>query len=404
MNDSSQPQLPRGAALYLAVVQFFFITTWTVYVAYLPKLLAAAGLPAGYTIWILMLDQLIFMVMDFVMGMAADRVGRTLGRLGPLIIAATAISCVAFLLIPHAVFLGGAAPAASLALILIWAVTSSALRAPPWVLLSKYAARSSLPWMNALVLSGIAIAGALAPYIGVTLKNLDPKVPFALSSLTLFATTAGLVWVERRLARRPSMAAQSAPRLGQLIPGMSPFLLACLILAFGFQIHTALNSTPQYLRFATPDQLQYLLPVFSIGLNIAMFPGAALAKRFGTLPVIAVAAVVGAGGALVSMQAQSLDILIAGQALAGDAWGCVMMAVFSTATTFGRTGREGAALGLLFGVLALATFSRMGAVAAQLNKMPETAALVAYAPAALWLAGGVMFILLAASRRMREAA
>ena len=404
MTDSSQPQLPRGAALYLAVVQFFFVTSWTIYVIYLPKLLVAAGLPASYTIWILLLDQLVFIVMDVVMGIVADRAGRVLGRIGPLIIAVTAVSCIAFLLIPHAAFVGSAAPAASLMLILVWAATSSALRAPPWVLLSKYAAAPSLPWMNALALSGLAIGGVLAPYLGVALRNVDPKLPFAVSSLTLFAATAGLVWVERALARRPAMGRQSVPPLGELLPGMSLFLIACLALALGFQIHTALNSAPQYLRFAAPDQLEYLLPVFWIGFNVAMFPGAALARRFGTLPVIAAAAALGAGGAAVSVHAQNIDILIAAQLLAGGAWGCIMMAGFSAALAFGRTGREGIALGLLFGILAVATFSRMGAVAAQLNKMPEYAALLAWGPVVLWLVGAGAFIGLAVTRRVREAA
>lgn len=385
------------------MVQFFFVTTWTIYVIYLPKLLAAAGIPASYTIWILMLDQLVFMVMDVVMGVAADRAGRVLGRIGPLIIAVTAVSCIAFLLIPHAAFLGSAAPAVSLVLILAWAVTSSALRAPPWVLLSKYAAAPTLPWMNALALSGMAIGGALAPYLGVALRNLDPKLPFAVSSLALFAATAGLVWVERALSRRPSMARQPAPQLGELLPGMSLFLIACLLLALGFQIHTALNSAPQYLRFAVPDQLEHLVPIFWIGFNVAMFPGAALARHFGTLPVIAVAAVVGAGGAAVSTQAQGIDILIAGQVVAGGAWGCIMMAGFSAALAFGRTGREGTALGLLFGMLAVATFSRMGAVAAQVDKLPDYATPLAWGPVALWLAGALAFAGLAIARRAREA-
>jgi MFS transporter len=385
------------------VVQFFFITTWTIYVIYLPKLLAAAGLQANDAIWILMLDQLVFMVMDVVMGVAADRVGRVLGRIGPLIMVATAVSCMAFLLIPHAAFLGRAAPAASLALILIWAATSSVLRAPPWVLLSKYAAAPSIPWMNALLLSGTAIGGALAPYLGVAFRNLDPRLPFAVSSLTLFAATAGLVWVERALARRPIIARQPVPQVGELLRGMSLFMIACLLLALGFQIHTALNSTPQYLRFAVAEQLDYLLPIFWIGFNVAMFPGAALVRHFGALPVIAAAAVLGAGGAVVSMQAQGIDILIAGQVVAGGAWGCTMMAGFSAALAFGRTGREGAALGLFFGMLAVATFLRMGAVAVQLNKIPDYATLLAWGPVALWLVGAVVFMGLAVAHPVREA-
>src|SRR5207249_3328690 len=87
-------------------------------------------------------------------------------------------------------------------LILIWSATSSVLRAPPWVLLSKYAALPSVPWLAALSLIGLSVANAIAPYLGVVLRSVDPRVPFALSSVSLFAITAGLLWVERALARQ----------------------------------------------------------------------------------------------------------------------------------------------------------------------------------------------------------
>ena len=65
------------------------------------------------------------------------------------------------------------------------------------------------------------------------------------------------------------------------------FALACLLLALGFQVHFSLNSARQYLQFSKPGDLPYLMPVFWIGFNLAMFPGAALAKRYGALPVVA---------------------------------------------------------------------------------------------------------------------
>jgi hypothetical protein len=58
---------------------------------------------------------------------------------------------------------------------------------------------------------------------------------------------------------------------------------------------------------------------------------------------------------------------------------------------------------LLFGMLAVATLSRMGAVAAQLNKIPDYAVWLTWGPVALWLAGAVVFLGLAATRRLREA-
>lgn len=392
MSDSSQ-RVPHGIAVYLAVIQFLFVTCWTVYVIFLPRLLESVGIPAHYALWIVMFDQLVFVVMDVVMGAAADRAGRVLGRIGPLIIGATVVSCMAFLLLPHAGLLGAAAPATLLALILIWTATSSALRAPPWALLGKYAAAPSVPWMNALMLSGIAIGGALAPYLGVTLKNLDPRLPFAVSSLALFAVTAGLVRVERLLARQPAVAA-AVPVTPEVVlrAGTLIVLAGCLLLAQGFQIHFALNTAGQYLRLVPASHLEYLMPVFWIGFNVAMFPGAALAKRFGALPVVAACAFAGAGAALVAAHAPSLEVLIAAQLVYGGAWGCVLMAGFAAVLESGRGGREGLALGLLFAMFAVAAMIRMAMTIAGVNKQPDHAQLLAWMPALLWTSGGALLI------------
>jgi MFS family permease len=162
-----QERSPRGGAL--ALVQFLFVTCWTVYVIYLPGLLESGGLPRRYAPWILVVDQLVFMAMDVATGTAADRTARMVGRLGPFIVGITAVSCVCFLLIPHAA--GAGAPVALLTMVLLWTASSSALRAPPWVLLSRHAAVPSVPWINALALTGVGLGAAAAPCLGARLQN-----------------------------------------------------------------------------------------------------------------------------------------------------------------------------------------------------------------------------------------
>ena len=121
---------------YLAVLQLFFALCWTIYVIYLPKLAAAAGIAPKAVILILMLDQAVFTVCDFFTGIATDKVTRVLGRLGVWVTAATALSCAAFLIIPLIANLGASV---LIAVVVVWTVTSSALRAPPLMLLGKYA-------------------------------------------------------------------------------------------------------------------------------------------------------------------------------------------------------------------------------------------------------------------------
>jgi hypothetical protein len=394
MSDTQRPAVPAGAALYIAGVQFLFVTTWTIYVIFMPRLLESAGLPVAWAAWILVLDQIVFMVADVASGVYADKVQRRLGRIGPLVVGATLVSCLAFLLLPHAMLLGAAAPVLGGLLILVWTTTSSALRAPPWVLLGKYAARPALPWLNALTLFGLAAGGAIAPFLGVALKNVDPRLPFALSSLALLAATTGIVHVERHLARRPAAAAPvQSPRVPGPLHGA--WMLGILLLAAAFQTHFSLNAAAQYLRFVPPTQLEWLVPLFWVGFGAAMLPAGALCKRRGAMPVMAAAALAGAGAALAAAHAASLDVLIAAQLLAGAAWGHMLVAIFSSAADLGRTGREGLALGTMFAMLALATIARIGAVLAGWPKNAALAPLLAWLPVALWLAGAALIGLLA---------
>src|SRR4051795_5806585 len=136
---TTQLSAGTGAAnrtgIYLAVLQLIFTLGWTTYVIYLPKLAAQVGIAPGMVIFLLMLDQAIFTITDTAMGIAADRIAPFVGRLGVFVGALTAISCAAFIALP---FVAGTGPAAQvwfIALILVWVVTSSVLRAPPLTLL-----------------------------------------------------------------------------------------------------------------------------------------------------------------------------------------------------------------------------------------------------------------------------
>ena len=60
--------------IYFGLVQFLFVSCWTVYVIYLPQLLAQAGIEKKWVIWVLMADQIVFTLMDFSLGVAADKV------------------------------------------------------------------------------------------------------------------------------------------------------------------------------------------------------------------------------------------------------------------------------------------------------------------------------------------
>jgi hypothetical protein len=354
-------------------------------------------------ILILMLDQAIFTITDTAMGIAADRMAPFVGRLGVFVGVLTAISCAAFVALP---FVAGTGPGAQvwfIGLILIWVVTSSALRAPPLTLLGKYAARPAIPFLSALAMLGYGLAGAVSPYLGVVLRNHDPRLPFVISGVVLLVTTLALSKVERSLAQAPPVAKAPAPAksLGQ-VPMF--FIASMVILSLGYQLHFSINSTPFFLRFAKPEELPWLMPVFWIGFNIAMFPASVVVKHRGGLIVMGAAGLLGGLAVLAAEMAGNLNMLIAAQFIAGAAWGCMLMAAVSAALAIGETGAEGKVVGLVFSALALATFARMAAVAGGLQKLPEYAPLLQWAPVACWSVAGAGLLVIAASRMQRSLA
>ena len=375
--------------LYLALVQLLFTATWTIYVAFLPQLAAAAGIPKERVIWILMLDQAIFIAMDFALGVGADRVTAAMRRLSGPMVALTALSCMAFLLLPHA----GASPALLLGLTAIWAITSSALRAPPMAMFARHVSAAATPRFVFLSLLGIGLAGAIAPWLTGRLRGLAPELPFALAAIGLLAAVAAMGWCERSLAANavgsaagPGAAAAPANPVARGASATA-FFVCIVLLALGFQIHTALNSAPAYLRFATAPDLEWLMGLFWVGFSVfIMAPGIGAFKD--ARPAAVLLAAIAAGALALSLMpvANSLPMLITIQLAAGAAWGLITGYALAAAIDAGRTGREGRFTGLIFALLAAAALTRFAIVVSGLNKAPEIAVWLAWLPAMTWSA------------------
>ena len=386
---------------YLAFLQLLFTLCWTVYAIYLPGLAASAGLPPRTVIVLLMLDQAVFTICDFATGVAADKVTRMLGRLGVWVVAATVVSRATFLALP---FVAVAGAPLLLAVTAVWTITSSALRAPPLMLLGKYAAKPSIPYLSALAMLGYGIAGALAPYLAITLRGVDPRLPFALASIVLVLTSFGMMSAEQRLAQSEPAGTAEARSFGSFTTAAAIFALAMIVLALGYQVHFALESAPLFLRFATATELPWLMPVFWIGFNISMFPAGIVTRRLGGYAVMGAAGLLGALAIAGAYLALNLESLVAAQFVAGAAWGAILMSAFTVAFTIGENGGEGRMSGLLFSALALATFARMAMVATGMNAEPGLKAILQWLPIFCWTTAGVAVLSLAISGARRAMA
>lgn len=358
------PTTPRSVGLYLAVVQFFLAVSWVVYVIYLPDLARTAGLEAKWIPWLLIADQLVFILTDLAAGMASDRAARLVGRLGRVMVLATLCSCAAFLLLPW--ISAQDSPGLLVVVTFIWALSSSALRAPPMTLLGRYVAQPQQPGMVALSQLGLGVAAALAPYLGLQLKGVDPVLPFLLSATGLATVTLGMVAAERALARqgKPAQAAAAQAKAAQQ-PSKAlcaALLGTALLSATAFQWHGFVATAPMALRFVQADVLPWLLPVFWAGFNLALWPASQLVKRWGPWQALVLGAALAAGGNVVAAFAGTLTFFLWAQALTGVGWAVLLCSAFSGALVLGQEGRPGLFSGTLNAVLALAALGRIALV------------------------------------------
>jgi hypothetical protein len=377
------------AGIVLAVLQFAFALSWVVYAALLPALAAQAGVAASVVPWVLLADQAIFLVCDWLAGVFADRMGDAVVRLGRAIAGVTLVSCAAFLALPLVAPRGSAAGLAGL--MLVWSASSSMLRAPPLALAGRFASRPSRAWLVGLYALGLGAAGAVAPYVGRAVLAVDPRIAFAASSMVVAAMAIVLAALPHANAGVRTSREPGQPR------SLAAFGAAVAALAIGLQVNGSITSGSLYLRFAAPDQLADLGPVFWIGAAAATLPAAALIRRTGGLVVMAGAAVVGAAALGIAVLGESLAVVVAGQAVAGLAWGAAASGAFAAATSLDR--RPGAATGLIFSVLAAATLARIAFVASGAAAAPGVTPAMPLVPPIAWAVAALIAGLLAVRRR-----
>ncbi|CAN5251864.1 hypothetical protein BH10PSE10_BH10PSE10_00360 [soil metagenome] len=103
--------------------------------------------------------------------------------------------------------------------------------------------------------------------------------------------------------------------------------------------------------------------------------------------------------------AAGLNTMIAMQFIAGAAWGCILMSAVAAAIAVSG-GAEGKVLGLMFSAIALATFTRIAAVAGGLTRNAVYDTLLQWTPVLCWALAGtaLLFIALARFRKWRREA
>ena len=381
-----------SGALALGSVQFFFTLGWTVYVIYLPELLKGAGIAASWLPWLLMADQLIFATMDIAFGAVADRVSEGYRKLAHLLLWLTTVSAGAFLLLP---MLASVSSGLLLLVLAIWVISASVVRAPTMVLLAKRAKAAQQGRLVVWYAGGMALASALSPFLGLVLKGADPRLPFALSALTLLAA----VFVLCRVSDSPPTSPENDVPPPLPFSRYLPLLLILGLAIFGFQLHAFVNAAPLYLLHAGKESLPWLMPLLWLGFFAALLGVGSLVKRVGALPVAVSGILLTALASYAVVKVGSLEWLVLLQVLAGAGWALAFAGLMERASADGTRGAEGVFMGSFFAVTALGSFARIGFAT---QYLPDLKGIQFALPAALLFAAGLLAVLYTLKRQKSQ--
>jgi hypothetical protein len=402
----------RRTATWVTVVQLLLNLNWALYVAFLPALMTVAGLDPRLAIVLLMVDQATFAAADWAAGVHADRLARTLGRIGPTVTLFAVASSAALLALPWLAGLGMAwlMVAATIA----WTVTSSALRAPVFTLLGRVAGAARPPGTVSLALTGVGVAGAIAPLVTQSLAQVDPRLPLGVGAATLALAALVCSRIERSLPKPPAAAPTSTASPASAPPDRVLGALAIAVIALGAaigtQLHTVSLAAP--LRADGLAWISWWAPMFWMGFALGTIVAAWVgrnapqhaahddAQRGETVAFSGIVALlVGAAALLAAPLAPGFESFAAAQGLAGAAWAVFMSAAVRTALDRGGGRGAGGALGMIFSALALAALARLALAA--IGWKPTMAA--NWIAAATWLLAAIAFAAAAAHTGPRAA-
>lgn len=378
----------RRTALWATAIQGLFALTWALYVAFLPALLARAGIDARLAIAFVLLDQAVFAVADWASGVYADRLARLLGRIGPALTACAIVSSCALAALPWIAQLG--VPALLVGVTVVWTASSSALRAPVFTLLGRVGGSIRPAGTVSVALLGVGIANAVAPAVTKSLAQVDAALALTVCAVSL--AIAALFASRLESATPPGAAKGESPRSR----GPVFFITALVLLgAFGVQVQTIVlggRAAKAGLDWAT-----WWGPVFWIGFALGLVVAALIGRRQETAaPLRAGGAglAIGAVAAVAAQWAPNAALFTAAQGFAGAAWAVFTSVAVRAAMTHGGGRGIGAPLGLIFSALAVAALGRVGLTLAGWQGEPW----LAWVPAVMFAASGVVLVLFASAR------
>ena len=339
----------------LAAMQGAIALCWVIYNLYLGKLLTQLGLPSQWAVTLLIVENLLAVWMEPLMGMLSDRQQHWMGNRFLLIALGGTLSAALFLAIPAVTLLGNPTPvlqALLVGLIVLWSLAMTVFRSPALALLGKYASRTALPQAaSVLVLMG-ALAGSLGAFAQLQIVSWGAGFTFALGAVVLLAATVCLRWVDQYFPATTNLKSKVS----------EPIVLNHLLLIS--VIGVAIGLGYRLLQMNLVDSMGW----FFAAHVLSALPAGNLAMRVGNQRIMMIGAL--ATAALLGLTIfKDGGVVLIGTAIAlGICFSFVVNGSIPFALSFSPPDKAGLGVGLYFGGNALAAML-FGLGISQLNDL-----------------------------------
>jgi Major Facilitator Superfamily len=357
----------------LTALQGAISLAWLAYNLYVPQLLKQFGFAPQVGITLLIVESVLGMVMEPVMGVLSDRAKRWLGTRFPMIVLGVLLAAGLFLGIPAiALWANPESILRWLLLILLvaWSLAMTVFRSPALALLGSYAFSTQLP----KAASWLSLVSALVSLTGIVAKPIilswGPVATFALGSGVLIATVIGLHQVNPDT--QISLSATGS-QLKQPVTAL-PYLGLIFATGLGIALGNILLRTVVDASSMAPGISLSL--IFTLASIVLILPAGELAVRWGNVIAMRVGLVaIALALLLLPLTAGSLLSIVL-VIFMGAASGLVANGTLPFALSLVPPTQAGLGTGLFFSGSALATSLFSSALEAWEKIPPGTAAIV----------------------------
>ncbi|MBD2233118.1 MFS transporter [Phormidium tenue FACHB-1052] len=257
---------------------------WVIYNLYLVQLLTRLGFSQGLAVGLLVVENLLAMVVEPLMGTFSDQMQHKIGTRLPIVSLGVVLAAGIFVVIPTALLWGQGVLRWSLPLLLVaWALAMSVFRSPALSLLGRYAMGTQLPQAASILTLVGGVSGAMGPLAGQFILGLGPFVAFTLGSVVLLVATLALRWANPKRGDEWVEGGAIAPK-----PTSIPLPWAKLGLIFGTGVGVGLGfrlvmtAIPATLAQRVPEaNTPLVLGALFIALALTAIPAGQLARHLG---------------------------------------------------------------------------------------------------------------------------